>query len=162
MILKGVILEYSAECSGLEGLIFNHFYLVGGDDVVRTDFQQFSLMENVVVLKGLILDHFYLGRVCLFWKDWFWIIGWFCFTTLLFMELQIVICICLFVACHRGQSFWLIWPMANLANAIMLHHHHCKCWHYHLLCRVFLVTWFMPVSSCCIYIGQAPLLMYTE
>ena len=35
------------ECGGLE----------------RTDFQHFPLWENVVILKGLILDSFHIGRV---------------------------------------------------------------------------------------------------
>ena len=36
----------------------------GYGDLERTDFKQFLLWEGVVVLKDLIFNSFYIGRVC--------------------------------------------------------------------------------------------------
>ena len=41
----------------------------------RTDFEQFLLWEGVVVLKELISDSFYFGRVWWSWKNWFWTVS---------------------------------------------------------------------------------------
>ena len=41
----------------------------------RTDFKQFLLWEGVVVLKELILNSFYFGRVWWSWKNWFWTVS---------------------------------------------------------------------------------------
>ena len=42
---------------------------------------QFSVWEDVIGLEGVILDNFNFRGVWWSWKDWFWIIGWFGFTT---------------------------------------------------------------------------------
>ena len=41
----------------------------------RSDFEQFVLWEGVVVLKELILNSFYFGRVWWSWKNWFWTVS---------------------------------------------------------------------------------------
>ena len=41
----------------------------------RTDFEQFLLWEGVVVLKELILNSFYFGRVWWSWKNWLWTVS---------------------------------------------------------------------------------------
>ena len=46
-------------CAGLEG----------------THFKQFLLWEGVTVLKDLILNSFYFGRVWWSWKNWFWTVS---------------------------------------------------------------------------------------
>ena len=46
-------------CGGLEG----------------THFKQFLLWEGVTVLKDLILNSFYFGRVWWSWKNWFWTVS---------------------------------------------------------------------------------------
>ena len=49
MVLKEVILQ---------------FMFGGYGGLERTDFKQFLLWEGVVVLKDLIFNSFYIGRVC--------------------------------------------------------------------------------------------------
>ena len=44
-------------------------------DLERTDFEQFLLWEAVVVLKELILNTFYFGRLWWSWKNWFWTVS---------------------------------------------------------------------------------------
>ena len=41
----------------------------------RTDFEQFLLWDSVVVLKEVILNSFYFGRVWWSWKNWFWTVS---------------------------------------------------------------------------------------
>ena len=41
----------------------------------RSDFEQFLLWEGGVVLKELILNSFYFGRVWWSWKNWFWTVS---------------------------------------------------------------------------------------
>ena len=67
-------------CGGLEK---NWFWTVsslegfGGScgGLERTDFEQFLLWDSVVVLKELILNSFYFGRVWWSWKNWFWTVS---------------------------------------------------------------------------------------
>ena len=64
-------------CDGLERTDFEQFRLwegvvVGCGGLERIDFEQFLLWEGVMVLKELILDIFYFGRVWQSWKNWFW------------------------------------------------------------------------------------------
>ena len=47
----------------LKELIFTVCTLGGCDGLERTEFSQFLLWEGVVVLKELILNSFYFGRV---------------------------------------------------------------------------------------------------
>ena len=47
----------------LKGLILNSFYFEGCGGLERTGFLKFLLWVGVVVLKVLILNIFYLGRV---------------------------------------------------------------------------------------------------
>ena len=47
----------------LKELILNISTLGGCGSLERTDFEQFLLWEGVVVLKELILNSFYFGRV---------------------------------------------------------------------------------------------------
>ena len=47
----------------LKELIFTVSTLGGCAGLERTDFEQFLLWENVVVLKELILNSYYFGRV---------------------------------------------------------------------------------------------------
>ena len=57
-------------CGGLERTHFEQFLLK------RTDFEQFLLWEGVVtVLKELLLNSFYFGRVWWSWKNWFWTVS---------------------------------------------------------------------------------------
>ena len=53
-------------------LISSFKSLIGCSGLERTDFEQFLLWEGMVVLKELILNSFYFGRVWWSWKDWFW------------------------------------------------------------------------------------------
>ena len=76
-------------CGSLERLILNRFFegvvvlkefwtvstLGGCDGLERTDFEQFLLLEGLVVLKELILNSFYFGRVWWSWKNWFWTVS---------------------------------------------------------------------------------------
>ena len=55
-----------------------NFYLIssfkslgGCDGLERTDFEQFLLWEGVVVMKELIFNYFYFGRVWWSWKNLF-------------------------------------------------------------------------------------------
>ena len=51
-------------CGGLERTGFFNISTLGGcGSLERTDFKQFLLWEGVVVLKELILNCFYFGRV---------------------------------------------------------------------------------------------------
>ena len=51
-------------CGGLERTDFEQFLLWEDyDGLERTDFEQFLLWEGVVVLKELILNSFYFGKV---------------------------------------------------------------------------------------------------
>ena len=54
-------------------MILNSFSTLGGcGGLERTDFEQFLLWEGVMVLKELILNSFYFGRVWWSWKNSFW------------------------------------------------------------------------------------------
>ena len=56
-------------CGGLERTDFEHFLLLGqcgGHE--RTYFEQFLLWDSVVVMKELILNNFYFGRLWWPWK----------------------------------------------------------------------------------------------
>ena len=49
--------------------------LSGCGGLERTDFEQFLLWEDVVVvMKELILNSLYFGRVWWSWKNWFWMV----------------------------------------------------------------------------------------
>ena len=51
-------------CGVLERNEFEQFSTVGGyGGIERTDFEQFLLWDSVVVMKELILNSFYFGRV---------------------------------------------------------------------------------------------------
>ena len=50
----------------LQELIFHSFQFGGCGGPDRTNFKQFLLWAGVVVFKELILNSFYLGRVCWF------------------------------------------------------------------------------------------------
>ena len=69
------------------------------------------------------------------------------------IELKIVFywSMCEPVDCHTGQKFWLNWPMANSAKAVILYDHHWWWWHHCLLCKALLIMWLMPVIS---YVAQ--------
>ena len=56
VVLKG--------CGGLERSHFTVSMFGGYNGLERTDFKQFLLWEGVVVLKDLIFNSFYIGRVC--------------------------------------------------------------------------------------------------
>ena len=43
--------------------------------MTRTQFEHFLLWEGVVVLKEVILNSFYFGRVWWSWNNWFWTVG---------------------------------------------------------------------------------------
>ena len=64
------------QCNGLEK---NWFWtvssLIGCGGHERTDFEQFLLCEGVVVMKELILNSFYFGKVWWSWKNWFWTVS---------------------------------------------------------------------------------------
>ena len=47
----------------MKELIFKSFSLRGCGGHERTHFEQFLLWEGLVVLKGMILNSFYFGRV---------------------------------------------------------------------------------------------------
>ena len=67
MVLKELILNsffFERVCGGLERTWFFTISTLGGcGSLERTDFKQFLLWEGVVVLKELILNTFYFGRV---------------------------------------------------------------------------------------------------
>ena len=44
-------------------MILDNFSFEGCGVVERIDFEPFSLSESIVVLKGLIWDKFYIGRM---------------------------------------------------------------------------------------------------
>ena len=86
LLLEGVVV--------LKELILNSFYFVrvrvwwswknwfwtvstlwGYGGLERTDYEQFLLLEGVVVLKELILNSFYFVRVWWSWKKWFWTVS---------------------------------------------------------------------------------------
>ena len=50
-------------------------YGVSSQCLERSDFKQFLLWEGVVVMKELILNSFYFGRVWWSWKNWFWTVS---------------------------------------------------------------------------------------
>ena len=51
-------------CGGLERSHLTVSMFGGYGGLERTDFKQFLLWEGVVVLKDLIFNSFYIGRVC--------------------------------------------------------------------------------------------------
>ena len=55
---------YEGRCGGLERTDFRQFLLWEGCGVLEgTNFEQFLLWEGVEVMKELILNSFYFGRV---------------------------------------------------------------------------------------------------
>ena len=86
-VVVGVVVQWSWQnwfwtvstlggCGGLERPDFEQFSTLGRyDGLERTDFEQFLLWEGVVVLKELILNSFYFGRVWWSWKTWFWTVS---------------------------------------------------------------------------------------
>ena len=107
-----------------------------------------------MVLKGVILDTFDFGRMWWSWKNWFGIIGWFCFVKSLPIELPVVSCLSVYYcACRLSYRSELLADLANAksASAVGLHHYHCQCWHQCLLYTT-LITLLMQLSSYVTYI----------
>ena len=66
MVFKELILNsfYLGGCGGLERMVFLTVSHLGGcGGLERTDFEQFLLWEGVVVLKEVIMNSFFFGRV---------------------------------------------------------------------------------------------------